>query len=121
MEAAHIDEPASPGGAEAPPSGQDPSTIEDLRAALADALRKVATRLGEEAGPEAAGGGAPPEVAGQASDWLHRSADYVEQVDLEGIKRIKSTVDDEVRHHPGRSLLLAGAAGLLVGLLLRRR
>jgi ElaB/YqjD/DUF883 family membrane-anchored ribosome-binding protein len=100
--------------------------MEDLRSALAEALRKVATRLQDEAQADAPGEGGsaegdPVDGASPAADWLNRSADYVEQVDLEGIKRIKSTVDDEVRRHPGRSLLVAGAAGLLLGLLLRRR
>lgn len=118
MEAAHTSESASPEGAGAPPPGEPGSTIEDLRVALADALRKVAGRLGEEAAP---GEETPPEGTAHASEWLNRSADYVEQMDLEGIKHVQSTFEEEVRRHPGRSLLLAGAAGVLVGLLLRRR
>lgn len=121
MEAAHTGESASPEGAGAPPPGEPDSTIEDLRAALAGALRKVAGRLGEAAAPAAPGEEEPPEGAAHTSEWLNRSADYVEQVDLEGIKHVQSTFEEEVRRHPGRSLLLAGAAGVLVGLLLRRR
>ncbi|MEW6126692.1 MAG: hypothetical protein AB1757_06600 [Acidobacteriota bacterium] len=54
----------------------------------------------------------------QAADWLHRSADYIHDFDP---KRVKSDLQNQVRTNPGRTLLIAGAAGLLLGALLRRR
>ena len=54
----------------------------------------------------------------QAADWLERSADYVN--DLEP-QQIKADLESTVRRNPGRSLLVAGLAGLVIGKLLRRR
>jgi len=54
----------------------------------------------------------------QASEILDRSADYVRRFDYE---RTDTRIKDYVRQHPGRSLLIAGAAGLFIGVLVRRR
>lgn len=54
----------------------------------------------------------------QASDYLARSARFVEELDVE---RIQRQIEDAVRRNPGRSLLVAGAVGLLLGATLRRR
>ena len=54
----------------------------------------------------------------QASDLLSRSARFVEEFDVE---RVQRQIEDAVRRNPGRSLLLAGAVGLLLGATLRRR
>jgi ElaB/YqjD/DUF883 family membrane-anchored ribosome-binding protein len=36
-------------------------------------------------------------------------------------QKIKTDIQDQMRRNPGRSLLIAGAAGLILGALLRRR
>ena len=54
----------------------------------------------------------------QAAGWLERSAEYVK--DLEP-QRVKADLETQVRRNPGRSLLIAGVAGLLLGKLMRRR
>jgi len=54
----------------------------------------------------------------QAADWLESSADYLRGVDLD---RVKKNIENSVRQNPGRTLLIAGAAGLLLGTLVRRR
>jgi len=54
----------------------------------------------------------------QASEILERSSDYVRRFDYE---RTDTRIKDYVRQHPGRSLLIAGAAGLFIGVLVRRR
>ncbi len=54
----------------------------------------------------------------QASDWLNRSADYVDEFNPQ---QVKENISDQVRRNPGRSLLIAGAAGLILGAILRRR
>ena len=53
-----------------------------------------------------------------ASNWLDQSAEYVKQAD---IQQMKADVSNQIRRNPGRSLLIAGAVGLLVGALVRRR
>ncbi len=49
---------------------------------------------------------------------LNRSADYVEHLDLD---QVKTEIQSLVRTHPGVSLLMAGAVGLVIGSLVRRR
>ncbi|HSE38963.1 MAG TPA: hypothetical protein VLG74_16800 [Blastocatellia bacterium] len=55
--------------------------------------------------------------AGQAANWLDDAAEYVREADPQ---KLKSDVQNQVRRNPGRSLLAAGAAGLLLGFLIRR-
>lgn len=57
-------------------------------------------------------------VGRSATAWLNRSADDVERLNLE---QIKTEIHSLVRAHPGVSLLMAGAAGLIIGSLVRRR
>ena len=54
----------------------------------------------------------------RAADWLDRSADYVSEMQPQ---RLRTDVENHVRRNPGRSLLIAGAAGLVLARLLRRR
>jgi ElaB/YqjD/DUF883 family membrane-anchored ribosome-binding protein len=54
----------------------------------------------------------------QTADWLDRSADYVHDLNPQ---QVKDDVKNQVRSNPGRSLLIAGGIGLLVGAILRRR
>lgn len=57
-------------------------------------------------------------LGSQASTWLHNSADYIEQLEPE---KIKTDITEQVRRNPGKSLLVAGAAGLILGAIFRRR
>ncbi len=57
-------------------------------------------------------------LGSQARTWLHHSADYIEQIEPE---KIKTDLTEQVRRNPGRSLLVAGAAGLILGAIFRRR
>jgi ElaB/YqjD/DUF883 family membrane-anchored ribosome-binding protein len=54
----------------------------------------------------------------RAADWLEHSADYVSEVEPE---RVRRDLENQIRQNPGRSLLIAGAVGLVLGGLLRRR
>ena len=91
----------------APPTG--------IREQAADRLESAADALHERAeGYEGRLGG----YGRQAAEWLDRSAQYVRSADAQ---RVKTDVEDQVRRNPGRALLVAGAAGLLLGVLLRRR
>ena len=57
-------------------------------------------------------------LGSQAGDWLHNSADYIEQMEP---KKIKADITEQVRRNPGKSLLVAGAVGLILGAIFRRR
>ncbi len=57
-------------------------------------------------------------LGAQAGAWLHGSADYIAQMEPE---KIKADLTQQMRSNPGKSLLVAGAAGLILGALLRRK
>lgn len=54
----------------------------------------------------------------QTADWLGRSADYINDLNPQ---QLKADVQNQVRANPGRTLLIAGGIGLLLGSVLRRR
>lgn len=54
----------------------------------------------------------------QASEWLHQSADYVRNFDVE---RADMHLRNQIRTYPGRSMLIGLAAGMLIGFWIRRR
>jgi hypothetical protein len=54
----------------------------------------------------------------RAASWLEHSAGYVREMEPQ---RLKSDVEDKIRRNPGRSLLIAGIVGLVLGSVLRRR
>ena len=93
------------------------SSIEKIRDAIADTLQNTAAKLNEKAdAPDAQPSMA--RYAKQASDWLENSAESVRGFNYE---ETDSKIRSYVNLNPGRSLLMAGAAGLVVGILLRRR
>jgi len=53
----------------------------------------------------------------QASDWLDQSAEYVRHFDPE---KFNAEITEYVKENPGLSLLIAGAAGLIIGGMVRR-
>lgn len=54
----------------------------------------------------------------KTADWLEKSADYVEQLEP---KQMRADFEEQVRRNPGKSLLIAGAAGLVLGAIFRGR
>ena len=94
------------------------STFDNIKGAVADKLHTAANTIHERAGQRGEQNRAIADYGHQAADWLDRSADYVREIDPQ---RIKADVENQVRRNPGRSLLIAGAAGLILGALLRRR
>lgn len=86
-----------------------------LREQAAERLESAADALHEHAeGYEGRLGG----YGRQAAGWLDRSAQYLRSADAQ---KMRTDVEDQVRRNPGRALLVAGAAGLMLGVLLRRR
>jgi ElaB/YqjD/DUF883 family membrane-anchored ribosome-binding protein len=91
--------------------------FEDVKRTVADKLHEAAgavRNLTRSSDPQSSIGC----YGHQASEILYRSADYVRRFDYE---RTDTQIKDYVRQHPGRSLLIAGAAGLIIGVLVRRR
>lgn len=101
------------------PNQRQDSTFDYIKVTVAEKLHTAAETLHEKTSR-----GDPKSqnsLSGygrEAADWLDRSADYIEEMDPQ---RVKTDIENQVRQHPGRSLLLAGAAGLLLGAWLRRR
>lgn len=93
------------------------STFDRVKSTVADRMSRAAQRLHEQSSRA----GSESELSSfgnRAADWLDRSADYVKEVEPQ---RLKSDIETQVRRNPGRSLLIAGAVGLVLGGLLRRR
>jgi ElaB/YqjD/DUF883 family membrane-anchored ribosome-binding protein len=91
--------------------------FENVKNKIADKLHSVAEGLGDKAADQDGKSGIA-QYGKQASDWLDNSAEYVRQFDY---KQVDARVREYVRQSPGRSLLIAGAVGLLIGVILRRR
>lgn len=90
------------------------SGMDRVKGTLADKLKEAAGAIKQRSG----GQGATDSYAGKASTWLDSAADYVQQFDPQ---RARQDLEKSVRSNPGRSLLIAGAAGLLLGAIFRRR
>ena len=109
---------------EAAPLRSGESEIEPRRASFTRIKARIAGKLRQAAGTlhgEAEGNQTPREAANfgsQASAWLHNSADYIEGMEP---KKIKDDITERVRRNPGKSLLVAAAAGLILGAIFRRK
>jgi ElaB/YqjD/DUF883 family membrane-anchored ribosome-binding protein len=91
--------------------------FENVKSFIADKLHDVAGALNEkEEGQDAQSGIGP--YGKQASEWLDQSAEYVRRF---GYEQANTRVREYVRQSPGRSLLIAGGVGLIIGAILRRR
>lgn len=91
--------------------------FENVKNTIADTFHTAAEAIsGKEVDRDAQSGGT--RCGKQASEWLDRSAGYIRQFDYE---QAKASVREYVRQRPGRGLLIAGAVGLMIGTMLRRR
>lgn len=98
--------------------GSNNSTgFENVKNIIADKVHSVAEALGEEVADQDAHSGIA-QYGKQASEWLDQSAEYVRRFDFE---QADARVREYLSQNPGRSLLIAGAAGLIIGAILRRR
>ena len=91
---------------------------------LADVLESGAGRLRERAGGTATLAGATDagsvamtdgrasQVAERVAGGMQSSADWLRDADLDSLK---ATVEQQVKEHPGRTLLIAAGLGYLVG------
>lgn len=90
------------------------STLDNIKTTVADKLKSAAQTLSEKSGQNST----MSQYAGQASSWLNNAADYVREIQPD---QVKTDIQKQVRTNPGRSLLIAGVAGLVLGTLFRRR
>jgi ElaB/YqjD/DUF883 family membrane-anchored ribosome-binding protein len=90
------------------------STFNNIKSVVADKLKAAAQTLEGKAEQNSPASG----YAKQASGWLAGAADYVRDVNTD---QVKSDIQRQVRSNPGRTLLIAGAVGLALGALLKRR
>lgn len=98
--------------------GSGKSTCCDkLKNIIADKLHSVAEGLGEN-GADQDGESGKAKYGKQASEWLDHSAEYVRKFDY---KQADASIREYVKQSPGRSLFIAGAVGLIIGSILRRR
>ena len=112
------------------------STVRDkagnLKNSLADALDSGADKLQQRGqggagsrlvGSTSAGGmaiegdGRMAEVTGRMAGGMHATADWLRAADLDGLR---TSVEQQVRDHPGRSLLIAAGVGYLLGKAFRK-
>jgi ElaB/YqjD/DUF883 family membrane-anchored ribosome-binding protein len=96
----------------------DQSSVTSIQKTVSHKLTDAANALREKADSLS---GKNREIAGygnQAADWLEHSANYLEELNPQ---QLKSDLEKQVRNNPGRSLLIATAAGLVIGSLIRRR
>ena len=95
-----------------PKSGN--STLNTIKTTVADKLKSAAQALSQRSGQNSS----VSQYAGQAAGLLNNAADYVREIEP---NQVKADIQKQVRSNPGRSLLIAGVAGLVLGTLFRRR
>jgi len=91
--------------------------IENEKNIITDEVHNAAEALGNKAADQNDQPGMA-QYGKLASEWLDQSAEYVRQLDYE---QVDAKVREYVKQSPGRSLLIAGAVGLIIGAMLRRR
>jgi len=101
----------------------DVGSLEKVRDTLADTIhttaRTIADQLRSEDPDDPAGASSGAvDWALQTSRWLDRWSDEVRQWD---VRETEARVRASIVEHPGRMLLMAGAVGVLLSHLLRRR
>jgi ElaB/YqjD/DUF883 family membrane-anchored ribosome-binding protein len=90
------------------------SAFDTIKVKVAQGLKSAAATLR----PKSLQSGEPSEFAGQTARWLDNAGGYVEDL---SVSKVKTDIQRQMRTNPGRSLLIAGAVGLVVGSLFRRR
>ena len=110
--------PADLSGTNSLESGiRNESVLDQTKRVVADKLRNVSDQLHQQSSRNDIN----RELGNygqQAAQWLDRSADYVNDMNPQ---KIKDDVKNQVKANPGRTLLIAGGIGLLLGAVLRRR
>lgn len=87
-----------------------------VKAVVADLMNEAADAIHHKSAHS--GRSEISELGDRAAHWLEHSAGYVREVEPQ---RLRSDLEEKVRRNPGRSLIIAGVVGLVVGRVLRRR
>jgi ElaB/YqjD/DUF883 family membrane-anchored ribosome-binding protein len=113
---------------ETDPTGETAARIEEsdrsccdlgnMKNIIADKLHQAAEALYEKAIDQDAPSEKMAQYGIKASELLDQSAEYIRQFDYQ---EADVKVRDYVRERPGRSLLIAGAVGLVIGAMCRHR
>ncbi len=94
-----------------------PSKFDRVKNTIADRIHEAADSIRQKTEsdetPSAIG-----DYGKHASSLLDQSAEYIRDFD---VQRIDTQIRGQIRNNPGRSLLIAMGAGLLLGMWLRRR
>lgn len=93
-------------------------TFDQIKTTVSNKLNEFADTISSRADNAQGGNQQVAQYGAQAADWMKRSAHYIEDLDPQ---RLKDDITGQVRRNPGKTLLIATAAGLLLGSLLRRR
>ena len=96
--------------------GRGGSAFDQIKSTVASGLHAAAQTIQQKtAGSDQLSDRAS--LGSRAATWLDRSADYVSEMEPQ---RVKTDLENQVRRNPGKSLLIAGVAGLVLGRILRR-
>ena len=106
----------SAGTAQKDPDPDKPCCCEELKQSVADRLCRAASTL-EKTAADHEKNSDLADVEQHLAQWLNQSAEYIRQFDY---AREKTNVSSHIADNPGRSLMIAGAAGLVLGILLRK-
>jgi ElaB/YqjD/DUF883 family membrane-anchored ribosome-binding protein len=96
----------------------EPAALAKVKNTITDKLHNAADALRQQSQGYADKNPQLADYGNQAAVWLNRSANYIDEINPQ---QVKSDVVNQVRHNPGRSLLIAAGVGLVLGALLRRR
>lgn len=100
-------------------------SLADVLSSGADKLRQRSTSTGQApyAGATAAGSvalegdGKTTQVTNRVATGMDATADWLRDADLEGLR---TSIEGQVKQHPGRTLLIAAGLGYLLGKALRK-
>jgi hypothetical protein len=96
----------------------EPAALAKVKNTITDKLHNAAETLRRQSSSYSTKNPQLADYGNQAAVWLNRSANYIDEINPQ---QLKSDVANQVRHNPGRSLLIAAGVGLVLGALLRRR
>jgi ElaB/YqjD/DUF883 family membrane-anchored ribosome-binding protein len=91
-------------------------TFDRVKLVVADLLSDAADAIHERSA--GTGHSDITNLGDRAANWLEHSADYVREMEPQ---RLKADIEDNIRRNPGRSLIIAGVVGLVLGSMFRRR
>lgn len=94
------------------------STFDKVKSTVSSKLHEAADNLSNKINATAGNNPKAAQYGKQATDWLNRSADYIEELNPQ---QMKTDLQKQVQSNPGRSLLIAAGVGLVLGSLFRRR